>query len=55
MTWYPSLSFLQATGVLMCVLKDQVDGTLAGLALVYVLQLTALLQRTVKVAIEAET
>lgn len=44
-----------AVSLLLVALRDSVDGTLAGLALVYALQLTALLQRTVKVAIEAET
>eukprot|EP00036_Acanthoecidae_sp_10tr_P013013 CAMPEP_0206289406 /NCGR_PEP_ID=MMETSP0106_2-20121207/2100_1 /ASSEMBLY_ACC=CAM_ASM_000206 /TAXON_ID=81532 /ORGANISM="Acanthoeca-like sp., Strain 10tr" /LENGTH=498 /DNA_ID=CAMNT_0053719959 /DNA_START=119 /DNA_END=1615 /DNA_ORIENTATION=+ len=41
--------------VLLVATKNTVDGAVAGLALVYAMQLTALLQRVVFVAIETET
>ena len=44
-----------ALSLLLVATKDSVNGSLAGLALVYAMQLTALLQRVIFVAIETET
>eukprot|EP00038_Savillea_parva_P006855 m.166314 g.166314 ORF g.166314 m.166314 type:complete len:1436 (+) comp12676_c0_seq1:372-4679(+) len=48
-------SILLGLAVLLVLTKDSVDGSVAGLALVYAMQLTALLQRVVFIMIETET
>eukprot|EP00935_MAST-01C_sp_MAST-1C-sp1_P001017 g1017.t1 len=51
---FVSTTIVFFTSVLAVFLRDSIDPTVLGIALVYALQLTALFQRTVKVSIETQ-